>query len=99
MRKILYFKQSYKKGLNIKKILVLFLTVTIILSLSACGQKEDFRNDVLGDLDFSHTEKHEDEKQDENTNSSEPETVIPYAQSTLKMTKEYDRLYTIGNFM
>lgn len=82
-----------------KKILVLFLTVTIILSLSACGQKEDFRNDVLGDLDFSHTEKHEDEKQDENTNSSETETVIPNAQSTLKMGKEYDGLYTIGNYM
>lgn len=82
-----------------KKILALFLIVTIILSLSACGQKEDFKNDILGDLDFSHTEKHEDEKQDKNTNSSETETEIQNTQSNLKMGKEYDGLYIVGNYM
>ncbi len=82
-----------------KKIISLFLIILMILSMSACGQKEDFKNDVLGDLDFSHTEKQENEKQDEDTNIDKEENDSQEIKSDLKMSKEYNGLYTIGNFM
>ena len=82
-----------------KKIISLFLIAIMILSLSACGKKDPVKNDILGDLDFSHTSKPDNTKENESTNADDVESSKQEAQSGLKMSKEYNGLYTVGNFM
>ena len=81
-----------------KKIISLFLIAIMILSLSACGKKDLVKNDILGDLDFSHTSKPDNTKENENVND-DVESSKQEDKSDLKMSKEYNGLYTIGNFM
>ena len=71
----------------------------MILSLSACGEKDSVKNDILGDLDFSHTNKQEDTNENESTNADDTGSSQQEFKSDLKMSKEYNGLYTIGNFM
>ena len=82
-----------------KKIISLFLIVIMILSLSACGEKDSVKNDILGDLDFSHTNKQENTNENESTNADDIESSKPEVKGDLKMSKEYNGLYTMGNFM
>jgi predicted small lipoprotein YifL len=82
-----------------KKIISLFLIVIMILSLSACGEKDSVKNDILGDLDFSHTSKPDNTKENESVNTDDAESSQQEIKSDLKMSKEYNGLYTIGNFM
>ena len=81
-----------------KKIISLFLIAIMILSLSACGKKDPVKNDILGDLDFSHTSKPDNTKENESVND-DVEGSQQEIKSDLKMSKEYNGLYTIGNFM